>query len=765
VFDSYVSDSVGWANIGRGTAGVLEVTRTSSGSVVVHAVGSFMHENGSGAVSDLQHETWTTVYPGGHVYIRRQLTTGSSAVSLSNLGGKAIDLSPASTWKGIFTGVASDTSYPNGTNAYVGTGSESWLGFWQGGTGAGQSMGVGVSSWQSQDFGASYSLVRLLVGSASTRSHAAQRTEQTVNLAANTTYSAQFSGWLSSQIKTAAMNAQVLDYRSPQLSVWTGTLASSDSEPVTVQLAGGFNPSTGNYVLGSTPSGVVVQPQFPLGLSIRYRPAFKITGWPGPSPIVQLAGKTLTAGVDYLADQDTTTSTLRLVMLKDFVAGSPLAGQLQSGVLAITPVGAPPPSPGPSQNPGAPVPGPLQTIQGINTIEVNDGTTFAAIFDRNQAGGISRLYDLATDPGRTANLGPQPGYTVFNSYLLDQQIYAPTTTLGVWGDIGGGPATTFEVLNQSPESTTIHVITPYYCEQVDAPGGQCFLNDVTEESWTTVYPGGHVFFERHIITGSTSHTLANAAPASVDLCLSSNLYGIFDGVPSDTSYPSPDDLHAGTGHERWWGQYQTGTGPGQSLGVLQVAYQDNSFGLSYADMRLIIGSAYLRSHITPRTEDKTTPVLTANTTYVARFQGWLSSLVNTANANSMTADYRQPALSVTKGTLLTVDSELNASGLTSGYNAGTGRYVVKADGSGTFQGQLGFPAGVSIRYRPSFKVVNWTGGPLVVRWGGTVLVAGTDYRASIDGTGALRVSLLFDVVAGTAGAGQKQNKALTIAHS
>jgi len=396
---------------------------------------------------------------------------------------------------------------------------------------------------------------------------------------------------------------------------------------------------------------------------------------------------------------------------------------------------------------------------------VNDGTTFAAIFDRNQAGGISRLYDLATDARRTVNLGPQAGYSVFNSYLLDKRVYASTTTLGVWGELGEGPATTFEVLNSSAESTTIHTISPYYCEQVDAPGGVCFLTDVRAETWTTLYPGGFVFFERHIITGSTSHQLANAAPASIDLCLCSRLYGIFDGVASDTRFPSPDDVHAGTGKERWWGQYQTGTGPGQSLGVVEVAYQDKSFGLSYADMRLIIGSAYLRSHITARTEDLTKPVLAANTVYIARYRGWISSFVNRASTTAMTLDYRQPSLAVTNGSLLSSDSELQASGLASGYNPGTGRYVVSPDSSSIFMGQLGFPSGVTIRYRPSFKVVGWSGGPVVVRWASNILVAGTDYQASTDGTGALRISLLFDVVASTPAAGQRQNASLTISNA
>jgi len=789
LFDMYVNDAHDWGEIGHGTASVLQVVRSSPDSVVVHAIGAFQHEDGSGPVSGLQHETWTTIYPGGRLFILRHMIVGANPVTLYNIGGKALDVSSATTWHAIFDGAASDTSFPSGTNTSAGNGSESWLGFWQAGSGPGQNLSTGVTSWQGNEYGLTYKDVRILVGSVSVRSHEAQRVEGTVILAANTTYSSQFSGWLSSQVRIGSMSAVVADYQNPAISVASGVLAGSDSEPVATALTKGYNPATGSYVLAASATGVLVQLQFPAGVTTRFRPAFKVTGWPtGSSPQVQLGAGVLSSGSDYLADYDATSGALRLVFLRDIVPATPQSGQLLNDVISVTPAGvspAPSPaaspssspspsaspsptpavSPSPSPTPGGAVPGQLNVILGSDTIEVNDGTTFAAIFDRNQAGGISRLYDLATDPKRTSNLGPQPGYSVFNSYLLDQQVYAPTTTNGVWGELGEGPATTFEVLNASPESATVHTVSPYYCEQVDAPGGICFLTDVTAETWTTIYPGGHVFFERHIITGSTAHQLANAAPASVDLCLCSGLYGIFDGAPSDTSFPSPDDVHAGNGTERWWGQYQTGTGPGHSLGVLEVAYQNNSYGLSYADMRLIIGSAYLRSHITPRTEDLTDPVLAANTVYVARYRGWLSSLVNSANANAMTADYRSPSLTVTAGTVLTSDAELNSSGLVSGYNPGTGRYVVAEDSTGVFEGQLGFPGGVTIRYRPSVKLVGWGGGPVVVRWGGSVLTAGTDYLTSVDSSGNLRVTLEFDVVTGSPGSGQRQTATLRVSAS
>src|SRR5438309_10785705 len=38
-------------------------------------------------------------------------------------------------------------------------------------------------------------------------------------------------------------------------------------------------------------------------------------------------------------------------------------------------------------------------------------------FDPAQEGGISRVYDLATDPQRTVSRGPAPGDTVLNSYV------------------------------------------------------------------------------------------------------------------------------------------------------------------------------------------------------------------------------------------------------------------------------------------------------------------------------------------------------------
>src|SRR5438270_2758177 len=210
LFDLYVSPAHGWANIAAGSAGVLEVLRNTPSSVVVHAVGAFMYTDGTGPVANLQHETWTTVYPGGRVFIRRHVITGASSVNLYNFGGKSLDVSPASSWNGIFTGAATDTSYPAGTNATAGNGTESWLGFWQP-----SGVGVGVASWQAQDFGISSKDVRLLVGNASVRSHEAQRNEAAITLGAGLTYTSQFAGWLSPQVRIASMNTLTADYQAP----------------------------------------------------------------------------------------------------------------------------------------------------------------------------------------------------------------------------------------------------------------------------------------------------------------------------------------------------------------------------------------------------------------------------------------------------------------------------------------------------------------------------------------------------------------------
>jgi len=146
VFNTYLNAN-GWADIGGGPATTLEILRNSPSSVVIHAVGQFMHEDGSGAVAGLQHETWTTLYPGGRAALQRRLLVGSSPVAVTNFAGKAVDLSTAATWSGIFTGVATDTSWGSGTDAHLGNGTEGWIGFYQP-----SQLGVGTASWSAADF-------------------------------------------------------------------------------------------------------------------------------------------------------------------------------------------------------------------------------------------------------------------------------------------------------------------------------------------------------------------------------------------------------------------------------------------------------------------------------------------------------------------------------------------------------------------------------------------------------------------------------------
>ena len=291
-------------------------------------------------------------------------------------------------------------------------------------------------------------------------------------------------------------------------------------------------------------------------------------------------------------------------------------------------------------------------------------------------------------------------------------------------------------------------------------GNTCPLSDLQSESWTTLYPNGQVFFERRIITPSASHTLDNVAAESIDLCHCSSWNGIFDGVASDTTYPSGSNVHAGNGNERWWGQYQNVPGPGGTLGVTQASFQDNAFGFVNSDMRLIVGTAFLRSHVVPRPEGSVS--YQPNTIYTARFEGWLSERANSSNTRVLTNDYRSPAITLAAGSTAGFDAEPGGSAMVSGYNPATGRYVLVPDGSGHVNATLGFPTGVQVRHRPDFKLLGWPTTGQSVTWGGKSLVGGIDYLAYRDSDGALRIHLNFDVVNGSASSGQRTVGALDV---
>lgn len=129
---------------------------------------------------------------------------------------------------------------------------------------------------------------------------------------------------------------------------------------------------------------------------------------------------------------------------------------------------------------------------------------------------------------------------------------------------------------------------------------------------------------------------------------------------------------------------------------------------------------------------------------------------------SFDSDYRAPSLTVNTGTLATTDSEPGNLALNNGFNMDLGAYVISA-ASNHVNAQLGFPAGVSTRWAPRYKIVGWFKGAPTVTWGGQTLTAGVDYNYVVDGTtNTLYLQLNFDVVASNPGAGQQANAALDI---
>ncbi|HEY7123964.1 MAG TPA: hypothetical protein VH540_08455 [Ktedonobacterales bacterium] len=129
---------------------------------------------------------------------------------------------------------------------------------------------------------------------------------------------------------------------------------------------------------------------------------------------------------------------------------------------------------------------------------------------------------------------------------------------------------------------------------------------------------------------------------------------------------------------------------------------------------------------------------------------------------SFDSDYRAPSLTVNTGTLATTDSEPGNLALNNGFNMDLGAYVISAAGNHV-NAQLNFPAGVSTRWTPRYKIVGWFKGAPTVTWGGQTLTAGVDYNYVVDGTtNTLYLQLNFDVVTANPGAGQMLNAALDI---
>jgi len=135
------------------------------------------------------------------------------------------------------------------------------------------------------------------------------------------------------QAQSIAMDA---DYRIPAVSVSTGTLATSDNEPPGITLSNGFNRNLGAYVIAANNNHVNATLGFPSGVSTRFAPRFKITGWTGGAPTVTWGGQALASGDGYTYTIDTTTHTLYVQLTFDVVAANAQPGQRANAALDIS---------------------------------------------------------------------------------------------------------------------------------------------------------------------------------------------------------------------------------------------------------------------------------------------------------------------------------------------------------------------------------------------------------------------------------------------
>jgi hypothetical protein len=135
------------------------------------------------------------------------------------------------------------------------------------------------------------------------------------------------------QAQSIAINA---DYRTPSVVVNDGTLAASDSEPAGAMVVQGFNLDVGAYVIAAHNNHVNAQLAFPTGVSTRWAPRFKVTGWTGASPTITWGGQLLTNGTDYTLTSDPVTHTLYIQLTFDVVAANPQTGQRVNAPLDIS---------------------------------------------------------------------------------------------------------------------------------------------------------------------------------------------------------------------------------------------------------------------------------------------------------------------------------------------------------------------------------------------------------------------------------------------
>jgi hypothetical protein len=136
--------------------------------------------------------------------------------------------------------------------------------------------------------------------------------------------------------------------------------------------------------------------------------------------------------------------------------------------------------------------------------------------------------------------------------------------------------------------------------------------------------------------------------------------------------------------------------------------------------------------------------------------------LTSARSVALDADYRNPGIMVSTGTLATSDTEPSAATVIGGFNLNLGAYVIAAD-QNLVNAQLTLPSGVATRFAPRFKITGWTGSAPAITWGGEPLVEGTDYTYRIDQTtSTLYVHLLFDVVAANPDVRQRLNAPIAI---
>jgi hypothetical protein len=116
--------------------------------------------------------------------------------------------------------------------------------------------------------------------------------------------------------------------------VSVGTLATSDTDPITASLTNGYNRNTGAYVVSALDNHLAAQLDL-TGVSMRFAPRFKVLSWTKGAPTVMWGGVPLTAGVDYNYVVDPNTATLYLQLNFDVVAASAGPGQQVNAMLDV----------------------------------------------------------------------------------------------------------------------------------------------------------------------------------------------------------------------------------------------------------------------------------------------------------------------------------------------------------------------------------------------------------------------------------------------